>query len=228
MVIPEPWWSAAQLQTDGTPHLIAIVVLSSVVHAAGASRTLSSWARSIGVSASELASALSFLASKDLISGWDFDVRPAVDLDAAVVANDDVIARLGKGTADASFLFAVPDSELQTHSDYPGFQRFWDSYPRGPQNNRRIGKKKCLEIWRRKKLERVADQVITALESFKRTDDWRKSGGAFVPMTATFLNQDRWDGFESATDTKKPTQQFDVPLDRKVTLAELDRYEEGL
>ncbi len=54
----------------------------------------------------------------------------------------------------------------------------------------------CLKIWTKNYNETQADLIIAHVEYMKRTEDWRKNNGAFVPMPATYLNQQRWDGAE--------------------------------
>lgn len=35
-------------------------------------------------------------------------------------------------------------------------------------------------------------KILTALEWQKNTEQWQKENGQFVPMPATYLNQQRW------------------------------------
>jgi len=74
-----------------------------------------------------------------------------------------------------------------------GFDRFWAAWPKSP---RKGGKSMCLKIWLKNYNETQADLIIAHVEYMKQTEDWRKNGGAFVPMVATYLNQQRWDGAE--------------------------------
>lgn len=65
------------------------------------------------------------------------------------------------------------------------FDIFWQEYP--IKKNR----KKALEIWKRKKLDSLADDIISKLNLIKKTDsDWLRG---FVPHATTFLNGERWD-----------------------------------
>ena len=99
----------------------------------------------------------------------------------------------------------TPDSRLQTPeekknpptpkgADEPaGFARFWRTWPSG---ERKGGKAKCLELWRRAKLEPDADLIVAHVEAMKGTAKWREDGGAYVPAPTTYLNGRRWDGAE--------------------------------
>lgn len=83
-------------------------------------------------------------------------------------------AKRGRGNADDDHL--------------PGFDRFWAEFP--PKRKR--DKSKCRQKWKRKKLEREADAVLNGLAVWKRSDEWTRQNGEFVPMPATWLNNERW------------------------------------
>ena len=74
-----------------------------------------------------------------------------------------------------------------------GFARFWQTWPSG---ERKGGRAKCLELWRRAKLEPDADLIVAHVEAMKATAKWREDGGAYVPAPTTYLNGRRWDGAE--------------------------------
>ena len=65
------------------------------------------------------------------------------------------------------------------------FEDFWKEYPR------KVKKKTAKEIWARKKLDRLADQLIADVGSRLRGDAQWKEG--FIPHPTTYLNQERWD-----------------------------------
>lgn len=69
-----------------------------------------------------------------------------------------------------------------------GFEEFWKSYPAA----RRIGKGKCLAKWQKFGLEAKAPEVVALVEALKRTPQWLKDGGQFVPTSLTWLNQERF------------------------------------
>jgi hypothetical protein len=72
----------------------------------------------------------------------------------------------------------------------PGFVRFWTAWPK---TERKQGKAKCLEIWKRKKLEAQADGIVLHVERMAQSESWRTG---FDPMPTTYLNEMRWDGAE--------------------------------
>lgn len=69
-----------------------------------------------------------------------------------------------------------------------GFDAFWTTYPKC---DRKIGRSKCLEIWRKNELHLVKDKVMKALQLDMKTNSWTKDNGAWVPMPQTWLNRKR-------------------------------------
>lgn len=69
-----------------------------------------------------------------------------------------------------------------------GFGEFWTAYPK---SERKVGKAKCLEIWRRESLADCKDKVLKALNQDKTSQNWNKENGRWIPMPATWLNRKR-------------------------------------
>lgn len=68
------------------------------------------------------------------------------------------------------------------------FSRFWDQYPH------KVGKQICLKIWKRlKPSAELAEQIIAAVQRYKRTEQWQEKSGRFIPYPATWLNEGRWE-----------------------------------
>lgn len=88
-----------------------------------------------------------------------------------------------------------------------GFMRFWAAYPK----RRRQARKNCLRIWKKKKLEERADAIVSIVLVLSKTEDWKKSGGQFVPLAATFLNQDRYDTDPGDVSDADPRPQIVMP-----------------
>lgn len=68
------------------------------------------------------------------------------------------------------------------------FDTFWNVYPR------KIGKAKCLRWFEQ---HQVTDELMTkmldSLAIQKKSDQWSKNNGQFIPHPYTWLNQGRWD-----------------------------------
>ena len=65
------------------------------------------------------------------------------------------------------------------------FEDFWKAYPKKRK------KKTAKEIWRRKKLDRLADQLIADVGKRQAQDTQWKEG--YIPDPTTYLNQERWE-----------------------------------
>ena len=76
------------------------------------------------------------------------------------------------------------------------FDEFWTVYPRKRK------KKPAKDIWRRKKLDRLADTLIADVQARIANDDQWKKG--FIPDPTTYLNQERWED-ELKREDSKPT-----------------------
>ena len=68
------------------------------------------------------------------------------------------------------------------------FEKFYKAYPR------KVGKSN-VEKWfaKNKPNDELFELMIKKLESFKKTPDWLKDNGQFIPYPATWLNQKRWE-----------------------------------
>ena len=66
------------------------------------------------------------------------------------------------------------------------FDDFWNEYP----PVRKTNKKGCLEKWKAKDLDLIADRIIGYVKSMKQTKQWKEG---FVPAPMTLLNQERWE-----------------------------------
>ena len=73
-------------------------------------------------------------------------------------------------------------------SPMPGsFGVFWEQYPK------KKAKGEAEKIWKRLAPdEELVGQIMEGLERAKRSRDWLKDGGQFIPFPTTWLNQKRW------------------------------------
>lgn len=72
----------------------------------------------------------------------------------------------------------------------PGFVRFWKIYP---DVDRKTDRAKCAKKWAQLGLESIADEIVSSVELWKKSKQWTKNGGEFIPMPMTFLNGRRWE-----------------------------------
>jgi hypothetical protein len=67
------------------------------------------------------------------------------------------------------------------------FDTFWDAYPR------KVGKDAARKAWSKlKPSNELADRIIFAVDQQKRSPQWLKEGGQYIPHPVTWLNQGRW------------------------------------
>lgn len=67
------------------------------------------------------------------------------------------------------------------------FEAFWKEYPR------KIGKKYAERMWKRLKVDDALFEIIMkALENHKKSLQWTKDKGQFIPNPSTWINQERW------------------------------------
>lgn len=69
------------------------------------------------------------------------------------------------------------------------FEKFWLEYPR------KVAKPNAVKAWKKIKPSEV-DALMAALARQKRSEQWTKDGGQFIPHPATWLNQRRWEDGE--------------------------------
>lgn len=68
------------------------------------------------------------------------------------------------------------------------FDRFWEAYPR------RQGKEAARKAWAKiRPDDALLAEMLAALERQRASDQWRKDGGQFIPLPATWLNGRRWE-----------------------------------
>jgi hypothetical protein len=87
------------------------------------------------------------------------------------------------------------DDATRDDDVFPGFSQFWSAWPAG---GRKQAQGKCLEVWKKAKAEASAALIVAHVERMKRTHDWTKDGGQFIPAPLVYLNNRRWEGADDA------------------------------
>lgn len=77
----------------------------------------------------------------------------------------------------------------------PLWEKFWERYPR--KEGKKLAKIAWVVVG---PSEELCEQICAAVEAHKKTFQWMKSDGQFIPLPATFLNNERW------TDEIKPNK----------------------
>lgn len=77
--------------------------------------------------------------------------------------------------------------EVRVKELMASFEVFWNAYPK------KKAKKEALTAW--KKIspdETLLKNMLDSIEIFKKSEDWIKQDGTFIPYPATWLNGARW------------------------------------
>jgi len=84
-----------------------------------------------------------------------------------------------------------------------GFDEFWKSYPK------KVGKGAAESAFKKiKKPKETLRQILQALERQKRSEQWTKENGRFIPNPATYLNQRRWEDELEAPANHDPLEEL--------------------
>jgi uncharacterized protein YdaU (DUF1376 family) len=67
------------------------------------------------------------------------------------------------------------------------FAEFWSSYPK------KVGKGAAEKAWATAKVNGHHAEVMASLEKQKKSEQWQRDGGQFIPNPATWINQRRWE-----------------------------------
>ena len=86
------------------------------------------------------------------------------------------------------------------------FLAWWAAWPK---HERKVGRSKCWDVWRRAGLDAKSEEIVAGLAADKASAGWQKDAGAYIPMPRTWLNQERWDGRDARAS----------PEDRRAELA---------
>lgn len=94
------------------------------------------------------------------------------------------------------------------------FELFWWALP----EKARVAKKKALQSWEKLKPDPETDdtmfkKIIDYVEAKKKTYEWQKDGGQFVPRATAMLNQERWNDEEVKSPSgESPFGPYDAEL----------------
>ena len=66
------------------------------------------------------------------------------------------------------------------------FESFWKAYPK------KVGKKEALKSWEKAKDKPAVVNIMQVIERSKKSEQWTKDNGQFIPNPSTWLNQGRW------------------------------------
>ena len=107
---------------------------------------------------------------------------------------EDINNPLPPGGGDVVLQKPKPEKPKPEESE-AGFEKFWQVWPK---SDRKQAKGLCLKAWKKAGAERHAADILAHIEACKRSENWSKEGGQFIPAPLVYLNQKRWEGAELA------------------------------
>lgn len=99
------------------------------------------------------------------------------------VTNTVTDINLGKVNSDKE----VKKRVRKKYEDTPEFEAFWNAYPKVKQKS----KQEAREAF--EKVDVPLQILLDALEIQKKSNDWTKEGGQYIPYPAKWLNKRRWE-----------------------------------
>jgi hypothetical protein len=133
-------------------------------------------------------------------------IIPAPDLHHASTGQAPDLNENSTGAAPPDSLNLIPDSLNLIPENTPcspstsdaaldGFAEFWQAYPR------KVAKPQAERAWKKLRAGAATVKAVMAgLELAKRSEQWQRDNGQYIPHPATWLNARRWeDEPEAAT-----------------------------
>lgn len=121
------------------------------------------------------------------IADWEYLIfeKPQVkklDVENQQVENQHVENRTQLNTNQSS------TNQSSTKKPIYPFDEFWTAYPK------KRAKEDARKAWAKLKPdEALGKQIIQAVDKAKKTKDWQKENGKYIPYPATYLNGKRWE-----------------------------------
>lgn len=137
---------------------------------------------------------------------------------------DDITAISPRYQDDAPETETETETKTETKTESVRcFDLFWDSYPR------KTAKKAAQKAWDTAKSRPDIADILQAIETQKKSEQWRKDNGKFIPYPATWLNQGRWDDKPVVLARLQPTFKIQRIHDDWVTemCLDLDKHATG-
>ena len=95
-----------------------------------------------------------------------------------------------------------PPAEPRESVQEKRFAEFWEEYPK------KVGKQDALRKWNKiKPNAELFGRIMQAVKDAKKTEQWIKEGGRFIPNPSTWINQGRWDDELIPADNSRQTNE---------------------
>lgn len=113
-----------------------------------------------------------------------------------VVSQMDTQARLGKVSIGKDNTPPTPSKGANDKKEQEQrFCKFWEAYPK------KTAKQNAYKAWQKLSPDdELTVRILIALEQHKKSAQWQRDNGQYIPYPATWLNGKRWE--DETTDTK--------------------------
>lgn len=150
------------------------------------------------LSAKQIRGALDRLVSAEvlLVGHFNEDARDRTNWYAFVNEDQHLLGRCIRPAGQIPFApegKSLIDTDKNTDSDAAeDFIFFWSKYPK------KVAKPAAIRAWKlvlknaKSNSPVVISTIHRALDAAKRSEQWTKEGGKYIPNPATWLNQERW------------------------------------
>ena len=86
------------------------------------------------------------------------------------------------------------------------FEQFWAAYPKC---KRKVDKKGCKRKFIKiENLEEIFPTIMASLEMWKKSKQWTKDNGEYIPLTSKFINQEYWTVTDERTERQAVADQL--------------------
>lgn len=142
----------------------------------------------------------------DRVMGENGNSEYPIDTNVIVNVNDTVSVNSNSLTVKET------KRTRKKYEDTPEFIRFWEAYP---VHANKVGARQEFA-----KIDAPLEVLLESIEMWKRTDQWKKDGGQYIPYPAKWLKERRWedspkvnmpksDGMERYSNLQRLAEEFD-------------------
>lgn len=142
----------------------------------------------------------------DRVMGENGNSEYPIDTNVIVNVNDTVSVNSNSLTVKET------KRTRKKYEDTPEFITFWEAYP---VHANKVGARQEFS-----KIDAPLEVLLESIEMWKRTDQWKKDGGQYIPYPAKWLKERRWedspkvnmpksDGMERYSNLQRLAEEFD-------------------
>lgn len=142
----------------------------------------------------------------DMVMGENGNSEYPIDTNVIVNVNDTVSVKSNSLTVKET------KRTRKKYEDTPEFITFWEAYP---VHANKVGARQEFA-----KIDAPLEVLLESIEMWKRTDQWKKDGGQYIPYPAKWLKERRWedspkvnmpksDGMERYSNLQRLAEEFD-------------------